>query len=310
MKAIRIHSYGGPEVMVHEDIPEPRVGKNDVLICVHAAGVNPVDWKIRSGCVKDVMRYKPPFVPGWDVSGIVEAVGPCVSTFQTGDAVFSHPNFMRGGAYAEYIAVEASEVALKPKSLNHAQAAAVPLAALTAWQSLFDAAGLVGGQRVMIHAAAGGVGIFAVQLAKWQGAHVIGTGSSRNSDFLRGLGVDEVIDYKINRFEHLVHDIDVVLDAVGGETQERSWKLLRKSGILVSIVTSPPAEVAAKHSVRSARVVVQPNADQLTRIAALIDGSWIKPIIEAVLPLTEAPRSHELSQSGHTRGKIVLSVVD
>jgi len=199
-------------------------------------------------------------------------------------------------------------VALKPRSVDHVHAAAIPLAALTAWQALFDVAGLTAGQKILIHAAAGGVGSFAVQLAKWKEAHVIGTASARNQSFLRELGVDEPIDYEKARFEDVVHDVDVVLDTIGGDTQQRSWKVLKKGGILVSIISEPSAEEAAKYGVRPGYVFVQPNAAELAEIAKLVDSGKVKPVVETVLPLSEARRAQELSETGHTRGKIVLKV--
>jgi NADPH:quinone reductase-like Zn-dependent oxidoreductase len=228
---------------------------------------------------------------------------------KAGDEVYSRPDIARDGAYAEYIVVRESEVALKPKSIDHIHAAAIPLAALTAWQSLLDAAGLGAGQTVLIHAAAGGVGSFAVQLAKWKGAHVIGTASKHNQDFVRNLGADQTIDYQTTRFEDVAHDVDVVFDTIGGDTQERSWKVLKKGGILVSIIGPPSAEEAAAHGVRQASVFVQPSATQLTELANLVDSGKLKPVVETVLPLSEARRAHELSQTGHMRGKIVLRVL-
>jgi NADPH:quinone reductase-like Zn-dependent oxidoreductase len=308
MKAVRIHAYGGPDVLAYEDAPKPEPAEDEVLIRVHAAAVNPVDWKIREGMLKDMLPHKLPLILGWDVSGVVEAAGSSVGQFRAGDEVYSRPEIARDGAYAEYIVVKASEVALKPKSIDHVQGAAVPLAALTAWQSLFDAAGLSAGQTVLIHAAAGGVGSFAVQLAKVRGARVIGTASAGNRDFLDELGVDQVIDYRTTRFEEVVGDVDVVFDTLGGETQERSWLVLRKGGVLVSIVKPPNAEKAEAHGVSGAFVFIQPSADQLTEIAALIDAGKLKSMVDKVLPLAEARRAQELSQAGHARGKIVLAV--
>ncbi|MCL5966961.1 MAG: NADP-dependent oxidoreductase [Deltaproteobacteria bacterium] len=308
MKSVRIHTYGGPEVLVYEDAPRPTPGTGEVLIRVHAAGVNPVDWKVREGYVKQWITHSLPLIPGWDVSGVVEAAGPGARRLQKGDEVYSRPDISRDGAYAQYIVVRESEVAIKPESLDHIHAAAIPLAALTAWQALFDAAGLGAGQKVLIHAAGGGVGSFAVQLAKWKGAHVIGTASKRNHDFLRTLGADETIDYTATRFEDAVRNVDVVLDTMGGDTQKRSWKVLRKGGILVSILTAPPPEEAAAHGMRQAYTFVQPNAAQLVEIAKLADSGKLRPVVETVLPLPEARRAQELSQAGHVRGKIVLRV--
>jgi NADPH:quinone reductase-like Zn-dependent oxidoreductase len=308
MKAVRIHKYGGPEVLQYEEAPRPKPAATELLIRVHAAGVNPIDWYVREGHVKDIFPHSFPFVPGWDVSGILEEVGAGVTQFKPADEVYSVPDPLRDGAYAEYITVRESEVALKPKSLHHVHAAAVPLAALTAWQTLFDTAKLEPGQRVLIHAAAGGVGHFAVQLAKSKGAHVIATASTKNYELLRELGADETIDYTRQRFEDVARDIDVVLDLIGGDTQERSWQVLKKGGALLSIVQPPSAEKAKELGVRAAFVASHPNGAQLAEIGKLIDAGKIKPTIDRILPLSEARRAHELSQSGHTRGKIVLRV--
>lgn len=309
MKAVRFHNYGGPEVLKYEEAPRPVPGAGEVLIRVHAAAVNPVDWKVRQGYLKEFLNYSLPVIPGWDVSGVVEETGAGVSSAKKGDQVYSRPDISRNGAYAEYIVVRESEIALKPKSIDHVQAAAIPLAALTAWQSVFDAAGLQAGQKVLIHAAAGGVGHFAVQLAKWKGAHVIGTASKHNHDFLRELGADETIDYTTTRFEEAVRDVDVVLDTIAGDTQERSWQVLKKGGILVSILSKPSPEKAAAHGVRPGYVFVQPNPGELTEIAKLVDSGKLKPSLQMVLPLAEARRAQEENQKCHTRGKIVLQVV-
>jgi NADPH:quinone reductase-like Zn-dependent oxidoreductase len=309
MKAVRIHAYGGPEVLKYEDAPTPKPGQGEILVKVYAAGVNPVDWKVREGYRKDSLHHRLPLVPGWDFSGVVEAAGPGTGRLREGDEVYSRPDLMRDGAYAQYIVVREVEVAIKPKSVDHIKAAAIPLAALTAWQSLFDAAGLRRDQRVLVHAAAGGVGHFAVQLAKWKGAYVIGTASARNHDFLRRLGADETIDYQTTRFEDAVHDVDVVFDTMAGEIQNRSWQVLRKGGILVSVLGAPSAEVAAKRGVRGTSVFVQPNAEQLAEIAKLVDSGKLSPTIEKVLPLSDACQAQELNKTGHVRGKIVLRVV-
>jgi len=309
MKAVCIYSYGGPEVLAYEDAPRPHPGAGEVLVRIHAAGINPVDWKIREGHLKEMLHHTFPLVLGWDLSGVVESLGSGLTRLKVGDEVFSRPDISRDGAYAEFIVVKESELALKPKSVDHIHAAAMPLVGLTAWQTLFDAGGLSSGQRVLIHAAAGGVGHVAVQLAKWKGAHVIGTASVRNHKFLRDLGVDRAIDYDTERFEDVVQPVDVVLDTMGGDTQERSWKVLKPGGILVSIASPPKAEIAAKHGVRQAFVFTQPNAVQLGEIAKLADAEKLKVIVETILPLSDASRGQELSQRGHGRGKIVLRVV-
>jgi NADPH:quinone reductase-like Zn-dependent oxidoreductase len=309
IKAVRIHSYGGPEVLQYEDAPRPEPAEGEVLIRVYGAGVNPVDWKVRAGYLKAFIPYSLPLIPGWDVSGVIEETGANVSRLKPGDEVYSRPDLTRNGTYAEYVAVRESEVALKPKSIDHIHAAAIPLAALTAWQALFDVGGLSAGQTVLIHAAAGGVGTFAVQFAKWKGAHVIGTASGRNQSFLRELGADDTIDYEKTHFEDVVRNADLVLDAIGEDTQKRSWQILKKGGILISIVNVPSAEEAAAHGVRAVRVGVQPNPQQLSEIAQLVDSGKLRSIVETVAPLAEARRAHELSQTGHVRGKIVLRVV-
>lgn len=310
MKAIRIHQFGGPEVLRHEDAPRPVPGAGEVLIRVHAAGVNPVDWKIREGRLQGRISHHLPLTLGWDVAGVIEQCGVSVSQFNVGDAVYARPDMARDGAYAEYIVVRASEVALKPKSLDFIHAAAVPLSALTAWQSLFDAGDLQPGQKILIHAGAGGVGHYAVQFAHWKGAHVITTASARNADFVRALGADEVIDYTRSPFEKAVRDVDVVFDTVGGEVQQRSWRILKKGGILVSVLALTVPEAAQQQGWRSAYVFVQPNAAQLAQIAGLIDSGQVQPVVDNVLPLHEAAQAHALIQGAHTRGKIVLRVRD
>jgi NADPH:quinone reductase-like Zn-dependent oxidoreductase len=310
MKAIRIHTYGGPDVLKYEDVPRPKLRRGEVLIRVYAAGVNPVDWQVREGYLKDMRQYSLPLILGWDLSGVVEKVGSGVTRFQKGAEVYSRPDIARNGAYAQYIVARGSEVALKPKSIDHLHAAAVPQAALTAWQALFDTAELQPGQKVLVHGAAGGVGHFAVQLAKWKGAHVMATASRKNHDLLRELGADETIDYTTERFEDVVQEVDVVLDTIAGDTQERSWQVLKKGGILVSILKRPSAEEAAAHEARGGYVFVQPNAAELSEIATLIDSGKLMPVVETVLPLSEARRAQELNQVGHTRGKIVLRVAD
>src|SRR5438105_12139285 len=311
MKAIRIHNYGGPKVLHYEDAPRPKPQAGEVLVRVHAAGVNPIDWKVREGEMKDFWPHKFPLILGWDLSGVVEELGPspaAAGRFKRGDEVYSLPDPTRDGAYADYIVVRESELALKPNSLHHIRAAAVPLAALTAWQSLFDTAQLQPDQRVLIHAGSGGVGHFAVQLAKWKGAYVFATASTKNQDLLRKLGVDEPIDYTQQRFEDVARKIDIVLDTLGGETQERSWSVLKKGGNLVSLVQPPSEEKAKELGVRAELLGAQPNGAQLAEIAKIIDSGKLAPVFDRILPLSEARRAHELSQSGHTQGKIALRV--
>jgi NADPH:quinone reductase-like Zn-dependent oxidoreductase len=305
MKAVRMHSYGGTEVLAYEDVPQPEPAADEVLIHVHAAAVNPVDWKIRDGFGKETFGHQLPHILGCDVAGVVESVGAEVKRLKPGDAVYGYLSLRREGTYAEFVAAKESEVTLKPFPLDFVQAAAIPVGALTAWQAIFDIAQLAPGQKILIHAAAGGVGSMAVQLAKAKGAHVIGTASARNADFLRELGVDEVIDYQTTKFEDVVRNVDVVFDTIGGETQARSFGVLKQGGVLVSAVSPPPES----DHVKVAMVMVQPNAAQLDEVTRLIDAEKVKPFVETVLPLNEVRRAHEISQIGRTRGKIVLQVV-
>jgi NADPH:quinone reductase-like Zn-dependent oxidoreductase len=254
MKAVRIHNYGGPEVLNYEDAPRPQPREGEVLIRVHAAGVNPADWKVREGHLKQFVQHKFPVILGWDLSGVVQKVGHGVSRFKKGDEVFSKPDTSRDGAYAEYVVVRESEIALKPKSLHHVYAAAVPLAGLTAWQALFDVAQLKPRQHVLIHGGSGGVGHLAIQFAKSKGVYVFASASTRNQDLLHRLGVDHPIDHTSQRFEEIARDVDVVLDTIGGETQERSWKMLKKGGILASLVQPPSEQKAKAFGVRGAFV--------------------------------------------------------
>ncbi|MEJ2033475.1 MAG: NADP-dependent oxidoreductase [Deltaproteobacteria bacterium] len=308
MKTILLQAYGGPESLVLTDAPRPQIAEDELLVRVHAAGINPVDWKLSRGYLKDVLAFDLPFAPGYDLSGVVEETGPAVKDFLPGDAVFAMRDLTRPGAYAEYAAVKASEAAAKPTSLDHARAAAVPLAALTAWQGLFDIAGLRAGQKVLVHAAAGGVGHFAVQFARWAGAHVIGTASAINQDFLRQIGAHQTIDYTSQRFEEAVKEVDVVFDLLSGETRERSWSVLKKHGILVSTLPPPPpAGVLEKYEVRGESMLVRPNGRQLGEIAQLIEEGKIQPEV-TTYSFSEARRAHQMSEAGHTRGKLVLVI--
>ena len=311
MKAIRLHGRGGPDHLVYEDAPQPRPGAEEVLVRVYATGViaNELNWDVTYQTKAGSPRALP--IPGRDLSGIVEEVGYGVTAPAKGDEVYAMLDYGYDGAEAEFTIALPNELAPKPRTLDHVQAAAVPLTALTAWQALFDHANLVAGQTVLIHGAAGGVGVFAVQLACWAGAHVIGTASARNSDFLRELGANEIIDYTTTRFEEVVHDVDLVFDTVGGDTLERSWQVVKPGGVLVSVVSPRPSFAEAKaHDVRPVWFVVEPNREQLIQIGALIDAGRIRPIIETVLPLSQARQAYEQGARGHTRGKIVLRVVD
>lgn len=306
MKAVRIHAFGGPEVLKYEDAPVPAPGPGEVLVRVHAAGVNPVDWKIRDG--KMGLPLGDGLTLGFDVAGTVERVGPSVTTFKPGDEVFAFLAIGRAGGYAEFAIAAESELARKPAKLDFPAAAGVPLAALTAWQALVDKAELKSGQTVLIHAGAGGVGHFAVQIAKARGARVIATASANNLDFLKSLGADEVIDYRSQKFEDIAKDVDVVLDPIGGETQDRSFAVLKKGGILVSIVQPPDAGKLKQFGDRGTVFLVSPSGSQLTQLAALIDAGTVTPHISQRFPLADAAKAQEASAAGRTRGKIVLTV--
>ena len=308
MKAVRIHQYGGAETLSLEDIQRPTPGPDELLIKVHAASVNPFDWKARQGYFQQFIPLTLPLTLGWDVSGTVEATGPAVTQFKRGDEVFTRLDIVKGGGYAEYTLAKASDAALKPKSVDHVHAAGIPVAGVTAWQALFDTAQLRAGQRVLIHAAAGGVGAFAAQFAKAKGAYVIATASGKNQAFLRELGVDQAIDYEKTRFEDVVRDVDVVLDTLGGEVQERSLKVLKPGGILVALAAPPNAEQAARHGVSAVFFESHPGSADLVEIARLVDSGRVKTVVDTVLPLAEARRAQELSAHGHARGKIILKV--
>lgn len=310
MNAVRMHSYGGPEVLWCEEVERPAVRVGKVLVRVFAAGVNSLDWQVREGFLGEKINCRLPFTMGWDFSGVVEAVGEGVTAYQKGNEVYGRADMENGGAYAEYIEVSEREIALKPKSIEHVQAAALPFSALTAWQTLFDAARLQAGQKVLIHAAARGVGHIAVQLAKWKGAYVIGGASVHNQDFLREIGADNVFDYELRPFEETVgNDIDVVLDTIGGQIQSRSMEVLKKGGILVSTVRPPSQEQAEAYGVRQAFVRVKTITAQLREIAEIVDSGALTPMVRSVFPLSEANAAQELNRWGHTRGKIVLKVV-
>jgi NADPH:quinone reductase-like Zn-dependent oxidoreductase len=304
MKAIRIHEFGGPEVLRYEDVPEPHPGPGEIRIKIFAAGVNPMDWKVRRGYISSLPL---PAIMGLDVAGTVDIVGQGETSFQPGDEVFAKVAIGKGG-YAEYTVARPTEVAMKPKSIGFIESASIPTAGLAAWQSIFDLARLEKGQSILIHGAAGGVGTYAVQFAKWKGAYVIGTASEKNAKFLESIGADEVIDYKNQRFEDIVGNMDVVLDTVGGDTFERSWGVLKPGGFLVTTVANIPEGEPKKRGVRAERVMTVSDGKELAQIAAFIDERKIKPIVTTVLPLADARKAHEMSETLHTRGKIVLSI--
>ncbi len=309
MKAVRMHEFGDPQVLTYEDAPRPEPMDEELLVRVHAAGVNPLDRKIRQGGPLPMIPDEPfPLILGTDVSGVVETVGEAITDFAPGDAVFGWSGFPSSGSYAEYTATAAAQLAPKPTSLTHIEAAGVPGVARTAWQALFEAAELTDGQRVLIHGAAGGVGHMAVQLAKWTDAYVIGTASGYNEGFLRYLGVDEFVNYRTQRFESVGTDIDVVLDTVGGETQDRSFEVLKENGILVSTIHEPSEERTADAGVRG-QMVPPRDPSLLSDIAELIDAGDVRPTISTQRPLVEASEAHRENEGSHARGKAVLRVL-
>ena len=309
MRAATQHSLGGPEVLEVVDLPRPQPQTNEVLVRVRAAGLNPTDWKHRAA---GRFLGQPPFVLGWDVSGVVEAVGVGVARFAVGDEVFGMLSYPYGhGSHAEYVAAPARVFAKKPAGLDHVEAAALPLVSLTAWQMLIDYAQLTPGQRVLIHAAAGGVGHVAVQIAKAHGAHVIGTASGKKHDLLRRLGADETIDYRTEDFTETATDIDVVLDTLGGDTAMRSLRTLAPGGIAVSTVPVGPDDFtteATRLGVRALRMLVDSSHADLTAIAGLVDAGQLRPEIAATFPLEDIAAAHRLGETGRTTGKIVVTM--
>ena len=309
MRAISQDVLGGPEVLKEVQLPRPEPRTNEVLVRVRAAGVSPTDWKHRAS---GGFLGEPPFVLGWDVSGVVEAVGIGVARFKPGDEVFGMLSYPFGhGSHAEYVTGPARWFAHKPASIDHVQAGALPLVSLTAWQALVEYADVQPGQRVLIHAAAGGVGHVAVQIAKARGAHVIGTASAGKHDFLHEIGVDEAIDYRETDFTEAVKDVDVVLDTIGGETTTGSLRVLRPGGIVVSILPVGPKdfdEEAERLGVRALRMLVDASHSGLRAIAELVEAGKLRPAIAATFPLADAAEAHRLGDTGRTTGKLVLTV--
>ena len=308
MKAVVAHQYGAPEVLKFEEIPRPEPKENEALVRVIASGVNPADPLTLSGKYAREFGTHLPLIPGYDIAGIVEKTGANITKLKIGEAVYGYPTF--GGGWADYVTVKEYEVAAKPKSLNFVEAAAVPMGALTAWQALVDTAHLHPGQTILIHGGSGGVGSFAVQIAKARGARVIATASTANQDLLKQLGADAAIDYTKTRFEDVGKDVDAVLDPVGKETLARSYSVVKKGGIVMSLIARPDPAEFQKRGIRGAGISVHPDAADLAEIARLIDAGNIKPIVTQVLPLSNAIAAQEQAATHHTRGKVVLRVAD
>jgi len=313
MRAVTQDSAGGPDVLKLIETDRPVPGSTEILVRVHAAGVNPVDWKTRARGRSDVVDG-PPFVLGFDVSGVVEETGLGVTIFAPGDEVFGMPRFPHpAGAYAEFVTAPARHFAAKPGNVDHLTAAALPLAALTAWQALVDTADVAPGQRVLVHAAAGGVGHLAVQIAKARGAYVIGTASTEKHELLRGLGADELIDYRTEDFGSILRDVDLVIDTIGGDYTPRSLRVLRKGGILISLLVRDPdfpAELASELGVRATRLLLEPDHAGMQAIADLVTCGQLRPLIDTAVPLAMAAQAHERGETNRTTGKIVLSILD
>lgn len=310
MKAVRVHEYGGPGELKLEDVERPKPQSGEVLVRVAYSAVIPLDWKIRRGILKEVFPQPMPYIPGAVFSGIIETVGANVTEFEVGDFVFGKMN----GSYSEYGIVSVSEpysllngLLHVPVNLSLEDAATIGAGAESAWKALFTEGNLASGQTVLIHAAAGGVGQFAVQLAKWKGAKVIGTASRANLDFIKTLGADQVIDYTTTSFEEVIKDVDLVVDTVGGSTQDRSWSVIRPGGCLVSLVQPPSQEKAREFEVIAKHSTASPTFDENKAIAQLLADGTIKAEIDKIYPLSEAREAHLRSEGRHSRGRILLS---
>ncbi len=308
IKAARFHSYGGPEVLLIERAAKPDPGPGQVLVRVHAASVNPIDWKVREGALKAFVPVQFPVTAGQDLAGVVAALGDDVTDLQVGDAVFAMTATGTFGAYAEYAVLDRLAVALKPKTLDFLQAAAVPMGALTAWQGIVEAGGIKAGDKLFVHAAAGNVGGMAVQIAHALGAHVIAAASAEARSLVQGYGAERFVDYRAERFEDAVHGMDVVFDTLASEMQARSWKLLKPGGILVSTLGIADPDPAPAHGVRGVGISCTPNGAQLGRVTEMIEAGQVRPNVGAVLTLDDAARAQELNRTGATKGKVVLAI--
>jgi NADPH:quinone reductase-like Zn-dependent oxidoreductase len=305
MQAVRAHDYGSPDVLRLEQASTLEPGADQVLIRLNAAGVNPVDWKVRSGMYKQFMPVQFPWTPGIDGAGVVEALGADVTQFKKGQAVFG----IVTGGYAEYALAQAADMQAKPENISFEEAASIPLGALTAWEAVINAANVQAGQRVLVHGGAGGVGLYAVQLARWKGAHVTATASARNLDFVRSLGAENVIDYNATRFEDAVKDMDIVIDTVGGDLPERSFKVIHPGGIFVTVAAYLAEDAGQAQNVRAISAGRAPS-ENLKRIAELVEAGQLKPVVGEVFQLGEAWKAQDLSQSGHGRGRIIPEIGD
>jgi NADPH:quinone reductase-like Zn-dependent oxidoreductase len=307
IRKARFHRFGGPDVLRIEEVETSMPDALQVLVSVRAASVNPVDFKIRSGKYPAVKEDRLPYTPGRDVSGIVEKCGAQATLFKVGDAVVGIVG-IAGGGYAEKAVLDEKAMALKPQEIDYVHAAAIPLAGQTAWQGLFRYGQLKAEQSVLIHGGSGGVGHFAVQFAKAKGARVLTTVSTENLEFARSLGADVVIDYKKQRFEELAQDLDMVFDLIDGETRERSWKLLKKGGVLVTTLSEPSQQTAAQHGVRATRYTVEADGKELSEILSLVTSGKVKPHVQKTYPLEQAAQALNSVEQGHAVGKIVITM--
>lgn len=310
MKAVVAHQYGGPEVLKYEDAPRPEPKDDQILVRVIAAGVNPVDGMILSGMFARNQTLAAPLIPGGDIAGVVEKTGSKVTKLKKGDAIYAYLSLRNNGGYAEYAVATEKEAAIKPKSISFAEASAVPIVALTAWQALVDSGKLGPGQSVLIHGGSGGVGMFAIQIAKSRGAKVFATASTANQEFLKQLGADVAIDYTKQKFEEIAKDVDVVLDSVGKDTLTRSYGVVKKGGFIATLVSDVDKTELDKRGIHGESISVVPNAEELAEIGKLIDAKKIKVTVSQAFPLADAVKALEQVATGHTRGKIVLQVAD
>jgi len=311
MKAAQINKYGGSEVVeINKNAPKPAVSQGHLLVEVHAAGVNPVDWKIREGYMQQMVPLQFPATLGGDFSGVVAEIGGGVSGFKNGDEVYGYASVLSGGSgsFAEFALADAKTTARKPENISHVEAGALPLTGVSAWQALVDHIGISGGKKILIHGGAGGIGTIAVQLARHIGAYVAATASAKDLQHVKELGADEALDYKNQSFEDMLHNYDAVFDTVGGETYERSFKVLRKGGIIVSMLEQPRSELMEQYGVNAIGQFTQVDSERLAKLAELVDKSVIKVHVDKTFPLEQAGEALAYLQQGHPRGKVVLKM--
>ncbi|MBD8016561.1 NADP-dependent oxidoreductase [Planococcus wigleyi] len=310
MKAIVIDSYGGKEQLKEQQVDKPAITDNQVLVEIHATSINPIDWKLREGYLKEMLPWEFPIILGWDAAGTIAEVGKDVKHFKVGDRVFARPATTRQGTYAEYVPVDEDLLAHMPESMTFEEGAAIPLTGLTAYQCLVDFAEVKKGDKVLIHAGAGGVGSMAIQIANSIGAYVATTASDKNDELVKSLGANRVINYREEDFSELLEDFDAVLDTMGGEVLDKSFKVLKKGGKLISIAGQPSAEKAEQHEVKASDFWLEPSGEQLKKLANLYVSGELKPTIGEVFEFTERglQDAHELSESHHARGKIIIKI--